>query len=50
VGGIGSGGDGTFYSFDLDLEPFVTFLPSPVGSGLRSRSSDKDSADSSRFP
>lgn len=27
VGGTGSGGDGTFYSLDLSLGPFVTFLP-----------------------
>jgi len=27
VGGTGSGGDGTFYSFDVGLGPFVTFLP-----------------------
>ncbi len=26
VGGIGNGGDGTFYSFDIGLDPFVTFV------------------------
>ena len=27
VGGIGNNGDGTFYSFDVGLGPFVSFLP-----------------------
>jgi uncharacterized repeat protein (TIGR03803 family) len=27
VGGSGGGGEGTFYSFDVGLGPFVTFLP-----------------------
>jgi uncharacterized repeat protein (TIGR03803 family) len=27
VGGTGNGGDGTFYSFDVGLGPFVSFLP-----------------------
>ncbi len=27
VGGTGNGGDGTFYSFDVGLGPFVRFLP-----------------------
>ena len=33
VGGTGGGGDGTFYSFDLGLGPFVTFLPAAGGVG-----------------
>jgi uncharacterized repeat protein (TIGR03803 family) len=27
VGGSNNGGDGTFYSFDVGLKPFVTYLP-----------------------
>jgi hypothetical protein len=27
VGGVGNGGDGTFYSLDLGLPPFVRYLP-----------------------
>ena len=35
VGGTGATGDGTFYSFDLGLPPFVTFLPGGGRAGAR---------------